>query len=285
MATNRLGKGLGALLGTEVEIGGEDQRFITVPIHKMKPNPQQARKTFKDEEISELAKSITMHGVIQPVLLNEDGKGGYVIIAGERRYKAAKKAGLKELPAIVKKLSDRELMEVSLIENLQRVDLNPIEEAMGIKDLMDKCELTQEQAADRLGKSRPSVANSLRLLSLPPTILSLLKDNKISKGHAKCLLSARDTESMEYFAKITVEKGLSVRGLEQLMAQGIKVQKAERTVVKSAEIADLEEQLCDVFATKVELSGSESRGSVKIEYYSKDELEGIIEKLLRRNSL
>lgn len=280
MATNRLGKGLGALLGTEVDIKGSDERFVTVDIRQMKPNPKQARKTFKEEEIAELAASISAHGVIQPVLLNEDGKGGYIIIAGERRYRAAKKAGLKELPAIIKKLSDQELMEVSLIENLQRVDLNCVEEAMGIKDLMDKCALTQEQAADRLGKSRPSVANSLRLLKLPPKVLNMLKEDKLSKGHAKCLLGVDDEEMMIYLAERTIEDRLSVRALEQLIAKGEPKTKEQPKKDVSPEFRQVEEQLCDRLATRVTLSGGSNKGFIKIEYYSADELDGIINKIL-----
>lgn len=280
MATNRLGKGLGALLGTEVDIKGGDERFVTVDIKQMKPNPKQARKTFKEEEIAELAASIKEHGVIQPILLNEDGKGGYIIIAGERRYRAAKKAGLKELPAIIKKLSEQELMEVSLIENLQRVDLNCVEEARGIKDLMDKCRLTQEQAADRLGKSRPDIANSLRLLKLPPKVLTMLSEDKISKGHAKCILGANDEEMMLYLAERVVAEKLSVRALEQLMSKGEKkpVKPVKKVVVP--EIREVEEQLSDRLATKVTLNGSDKKGFIKIEYYSAEELDGILEKLL-----
>lgn len=280
MATNRLGKGLGALLGTEVDIKGSDERFVTVDIRQMKPNPKQARKTFKEEEIAELAASISAHGVIQPVLLNDDGNGGYIIIAGERRYRAAKKAGLKEMPAIIKKLSDQELMEVSLIENLQRVDLNCVEEAMGIKDLMDKCNLTQEQAADRLGKSRPGVANSLRLLKLPPKVLNMLREDRISKGHAKCLLGVNDEEMMIYLAERTIEDKLSVRALEQLIAKGETKAKEHPKKEVSAELREVEEQLCDRLATRVILSGSGNKGVIKIEYYSEDELDGIINKIL-----
>lgn len=282
MATNRLGKGLGALLGTEVNIEGKDERFIKVDIKKMKPNPKQARKTFKDEEIEELAASIKEHGVIQPVLLNEDGKGGYIIIAGERRYRAAKKAGLKEVPAIVKQLNEAELMEVSLIENLQRVDLNIVEEAMGIKDLMDVCKLTQEQAADRLGKSRPSVANTLRLLKLPPKVLNMLKQDIITKGHAKCILGAKDEEMMLYLAERVEKDKLTVRALEQLMAKGeVKPKPAKPQDKKVApEIRDIEEQLSEKLATKVSVSGG-SKGFIRIEYYSTDELDGIINSILR----
>lgn len=281
MATNRLGKGLGALLGTEVDINGSDERFITVDIKKMKPNPKQARKTFRDEEIDELAASIAAHGIIQPVLLNEDGKGGYIIIAGERRYRAAKKAGLKELPAIIKKLNEQELMEVSLIENLQRVDLNPVEEAMGIKDLMDKCSLTQEQAADRLGKSRPSVANSLRLLNLPPKALNMLREDKISKGHAKCLLGVKDGDNIIYLADRVEKENLSVRALEQLIAKDGKKQQSNRQERNIApEIRDVEEQLSDKLATKVTLCGDGDKGTIKIEYYSSQELDEIISSLL-----
>lgn len=280
MATNRLGKGLGALLGTEVDIKGSDERFVTVDIRQMKPNPKQARKTFKEEEIAELAASISAHGVIQPVLLNDDGNGGYIIIAGERRYRAAKKAGLKEMPAIIKKLSDQELMEVSLIENLQRVDLNCVEEAMGIKDLMDKCNLTQEQAADRLGKSRPGVANSLRLLKLPPKVLNMLREDRISKGHAKCLLGVNDEEMMIYLAERTIEDKLSVRALEQLIAKGETKAKEQPKKEVCAELREVEEQLCDRLATRVILSGSGNKGVIKIEYYSEDELDGIINKIL-----
>ena len=281
MATNRLGKGLGALLGTEVDLSAGDERFIRVDIKKMKPNPAQARKSFNEEEIDELAESIRQHGVIQPVLLNEDGKGGYVIIAGERRYRAAKKAGIKELPAIVKQLSSQELMEVSLIENLQRVDLNPVEEAMGIRDLMNTCKLTQEQAADRLGKSRPSVTNSLRLLKLPPKVLNMVRDNVISKGHAKCLLGIDDDEMILYLADQIVEDKLSVRELEQLIA-GTERKSGERICKQiSPQVRDVLEKLSDRLGTRVTMGGSESKGIIKIEYYSQSELEGIINTILK----
>lgn len=281
MATNRLGKGLGALLGTDVDLAYGDERFINVDIKKMKPNPSQARKTFNEQEILELADSIKKHGIIQPVLLNEDGKGGYIIIAGERRYRAAKKAGLSELPAIIKKLSSQELMEVSLIENLQRVDLNPVEEAMGIRDLMDKCQLTQELAADRIGKSRPSVANSLRLLKLPPQVLNMLKEDRISKGHAKCLLGLNSDEMIIYLAEQVEKDKLSVRALEQLIANSEKKPAQKPCKQVPAQIKYVEEQLSDRLSTKVTLSGNENKGFIKIEYYSDDELNGIINAILK----
>lgn len=281
MATNRLGKGLSALLGDEVDLATNDERFIKVDIKKMKPNPNQARKAFNEDEIAELAESIKQHGVIQPVLLNEDSSGGYIIVAGERRYRAAKKAGIKELPAIIKKLNEQELMEVSLIENLQRVDLNAVEEAVGIRDLMEKCSLNHEQVADRLGKSRPSVTNSLRLLKLPPEVLNMLREDKISKGHAKCLLGLDDDEMIIYFAEQVVEDKLSVRALEQLIASGEKKTVEREKKQPSPQMREVLENLSERLGTKVSMGGSESKGVIKIEYYSVDELNSIIDTILK----
>lgn len=282
MATNRLGKGLGALLGTEVDIKGKDKRFVTIDIKKIKPNPNQARKTFDEAEIDDLANSVSQKGVIYPVLLTEKADGTYMIVAGERRFRAAKKVGLTEIPAIIENLSEREIMEVSLIENIQRVNLNPIEEARGIADLIEACGLSQEEAAKSLGKSRSDVTNSLRLLKLPPKVIAMVKEDKLSKGHAKCLLGVNNTETLIYLAEKTVKEGLSVRTLESLIANAKPVKKAEKPKKQMPiEIRAVEERLSDRLATKVTFSGNENKGSIKIDYYSKAELNGILDKILK----
>ena len=291
-----LGKGLGALFGDDVvsnvttstaPVKEENKDYKFVDIKKIKPNPKQARKRFDETEIEELAQSIKVHGVIQPILLTAQGNG-YTIIAGERRFKAAIKAGLNEIPAIVKEYTEQQLMEISLVENLQRVDLNPIEEARGIKDLIDKCNLTQEEAADKIGKNRSSVANIIRILTLPNEVITLIEEGKISKGHAKCLLGVEDSETQIYLANEIVEKGISVRNLEKIIKdlkpgdtkKDGKEDKGEKKVIP--EIADFETKLQDLFCTKVKITGNEHKGSIKIDYYSLEELNQIYDIILKK---
>lgn len=275
-----LGKGLDALMKSNVDLSVKDKDFSYVAIHTIKPNKNQARKVFSDLEIDQLADSIKEHGVIQPVLINRQKDGNYLLVAGERRYRAAKKSGLKEIPAIIRDMNEQEVMEVSLIENLQRVNLNPIEEAQGIKDLMTQGNLTQEQAADKLSKSRPAVANSLRLLQLPKAVQKLVLDEKLSKGHAKCLLGVADTEMQIYVATLCVEKNLSVRELEKLIKEKPSVEKKSTYI--DNELIDFEHRLTEVFNTKVKIAGSPNKGSIKIDYYSQEDLERLYNVLLER---
>ncbi|MGI6169795.1 MAG: ParB/RepB/Spo0J family partition protein [Christensenellales bacterium] len=271
MKAKGLGKGLEALLGEAA--AGTPQHEIEMTL--IDPNRSQARQTFDEAGIEELAASIRQHGVIQPILLRPEN-GRYSIIAGERRWRAAHKAGLKTIPALIKDIEERELMEISLIENLQRENLNPVEEAEGLQTLINEYELTQEEAARRLGKSRSYIANSLRLLVLHPEILNKLRTNLISAGHARCLITLPEEQQLRV-AKLIVERQLSVRQVEELVKHGNMKVRSEKAA--DPEIAEAEALLRELLGTKVRLSGNQRRGRIMIEYYSTDELEGILDKL------
>ena len=207
-----LGKGLGALIGDYNEQpDAPSEGAVTLPLQKIEPNPLQPRKTFNPEELDSLADSIRMHGIIQPLTVRRLPTGFYQIIAGERRWRAARLAGLTDVPVVVIEADDKKAMELALIENLQRSDLNPIEEALGYQELMGTYEMTQEQAAARVGKSRPAVANALRLLSLSPAVLELVKDGSLSAGHARALLPVKDEAQQLSIAQKVMALGLSVR--------------------------------------------------------------------------
>ena len=212
-----LGKGLGALIGDYNEQpDAPSEGAVTLPLQKIEPNPLQPRKTFNQEELDSLADSIRMHGIIQPLTVRRLPSGFYQIIAGERRWRAARLAGLTDVPVVVIEADDKKAMELALIENLQRSDLNPIEEALGYQELMGTYEMTQEQAAARVGKSRPAVANALRLLSLSPAVLELVKDGSLSAGHARALLPVKDEAQQLSIAQKVMALGLSVRQTEAL---------------------------------------------------------------------
>lgn len=212
-----LGKGLGALIGDYNEQpDAPSEGAVTLPLQKIEPNPLQPRKTFNPEELDSLADSIRMHGIIQPLTVRRLPTGFYQIIAGERRWRAARLAGLTDVPVVVIEADDKKAMELALIENLQRSDLNPIEEALGYQELMGTYEMTQEQAAARVGKSRPAVANALRLLSLSPAVLELVKDGSLSAGHARALLPVKDEAQQLSIAQKVMALGLSVRQTEAL---------------------------------------------------------------------
>lgn len=270
-----LGKGLGALLADNAPSGGQEEVEITL----IDPNRSQARKTFDDASLQELSASIAQHGVVQPVILKPAENGRYLLIAGERRWRAARKAGLRTIPAVIKNVDSRELMELSLIENLQRQDLNPLEEAEGIKTLMDEHQLTQEQVSLRLGKSRPYIANTLRLLTLSGPVTDALRDGSISAGHARCMVPL-DAATQERLCAVVVEQGLSVRQTEALaknVAEKPSQSRQKRPVLP--EILEVETMLREFLGTRVKLTGSPKRGRILIEYYSTDELEGILERL------
>ncbi len=261
--------------------------LLEVPLTKLDPNREQARKSFDETRMMELAQSIEQSGVIQPLLVQQNGDR-YTIIAGERRWRAARMAGLKTVPVLVRQYDERTLMEVSLVENLQRTDLNPIEEAAGIKLLMDQHDLTQEEVATRLGKSRSAIANSVRLLNLSEPVLALLREGRLSAGHARCLVALENREIQARLAREIVDKGLSVRQTEVLCkAAGEEEpqEKSPRAASKrslSPEMFDVQNTLQRVLGTKVNLAGTEKRGKITIEYYSRDDLERIYE-LLRPN--
>lgn len=286
MAKQSLGKGLGALLGdksTEDIIAPKPalkpgEYVESIKIVEIEPNPEQPRTDFDEESLEELAASIREHGVITPIIVKKAYNGFYQIVAGERRWRASKKAGLKKIPAIVKELSDIETQEIALIENLQRKDLNPVEEALGYKKLMDEFSLTQDEISKKMGKSRSSVANSLRLLSLSEEVIKLLRNGDISFGHAKVILSAETKKKQEEIAKAVIKEGLSVRATEELIKKNpskVKKPKKQDLNVELA-IKDIERAMSSSIGTNVKIASKGNKGTVQIEYYSSEELERII---------
>ena len=275
-----LGRGLGALLGDVVEEAQEAKVEQTpvdevrmLPIRLIDPNRDQPRRTFDEDALNELAASIRAVGVIQPIIVQPVGER-YTIIAGERRYRASRLAEQEEIPAIVRDWDAQKRLEAALIENLQRDDLNPVEEAMGVRRLMDEAGLTQEMAAQRLGKSRPAVANLLRLLTLPDSVLELLRSGKLSAGHARALVTV-DPRRQVQLANLTVQQGWSVRQLERICAQPVKEDVARPRRVKDAQISQLEGMARELFGTRVKLDGSTDSGRITLYYYNSDDLQRI----------
>ena len=246
----------------------------TISIDKIKTNPNQPRKHFDEEGLNELAASIKVHGVVQPIVLNDNGDGTYLIIAGERRYRASKIAGLKEIPAIIKNYTDKQIKEISIIENLQREDLNPIEAARAIKQLMDEYKLTQEAVSERIGKSRSNIANSLRLLTLYPEVLDMIERGALSAGHARALVVVDDHMSQIKLANQAVKDKWNVRDLERAVKR---VQHPEsKTRLKadqSLELKDLIVSMQRALGTKVSAIGNDHKGRIYIDYYSRDDLD------------
>lgn len=250
-----------------------------IDINNIKPNSNQPRKKFDDDTLTELAASIEEHGLIQPIVLRK-ADIGYEIVAGERRWRAARKIGIKEIPCIVKELSDEENMLLAIIENMQREDLNPIEEAEGIRQMIEMYGLTQEEVSKSVGKSRPYIANSLRLLRLPEKVREYIENGSLSTGHAKAIAAVNDEKQQIELAEIAIKNGLSVRQLEKL-AQMDKNGKKTKTRVKtkSADVKRVEDDLKNALGTKVTLNQKGKKGKIEIEFYSKDELERLIELL------
>lgn len=281
-----LGKGLGALFedvntdSTEIEgseANKEDINFIE--IDEIAPNESQPRKTFNKEKLEELARSIKTHGVIQPIVVRKQGSH-YEVVAGERRWRAARIAGLSEVPCIVRELTDEQNMLVAIIENVQREDLNPIEEARGIRAMIEDYELTQDEVAKAVSKSRPYITNALRMLKLPDAVLDMVSAGKLSAGHARAILSAKEEEQTE-IAKHVETKGLSVREAEKLSKKGLSFdrKKPGKHPTKNAAVKQIESELSSALGTKVNLSQNGNKGKIEIEYYSREELEGLIEAL------
>ena len=244
-------------------------------------NPDQPRKIFEETALQELADSIKNHGVIQPIIVKEN-EGRYVIIAGERRWRASRLAGIKTIPCVVKNYTEREISEIAIIENLQREDLNPIESAKAIRNLINQYDLTQDEVADKIGKSRPAVANTLRLLALPENIISLVENNKITAGHARALLAADDSAKQKEIALSIIENDLTVRDVENLIKALNKPVVEKQVKVQSLELKDFSEQIKRVLSTKVEIKGDDNKGKIVINYYSKDDLNRIYDILNKR---
>ena len=277
-----LGKGLGALIGDYNEQpDAPSEGAVTLPLQKIEPNPLQPRKTFNPEELDSLADSIRMHGIIQPLTVRRLPSGFYQIIAGERRWRAARLAGLTDVPVVVIEADDKKAMELALIENLQRADLNPIEEAEGYQQLISQYDMTQEQAAERVGKSRPAVANALRLLSLGPEILKLVEAGTISAGHARALLVLKtDGERMAVAQKVQ-NLSLSVRQTEALCKKMAKPPKEapKEAPVAVDYVAECEKELKRTLGRGVRIVDGKRKGHIELEYYGQDDLQRLYEVL------
>lgn len=273
-----LGKGLDALFADNSTESSDGARLL--PISDIEPNRDQPRKVFDDAALKELADSIAEHGVIQPLLVRPVGGGVYQIVAGERRWRASRLAGLTEVPAVVKELTDSETMEIALVENLQREDLDPIEEAEGIAQLIETYSLTQDQAAQKLGKSRPAVANALRLLNLPTPVREMIRQGKLTQGHARALLSLDSPEVITAAAEQIVEKGLSVREAEKLAKSPAAPapKKAAKAARRPVFIEEAQLALTEYFGRPVKLTGG-TKGKIELEYYSEEDLVELTRKL------
>lgn len=287
-----LGRGLDALFAdvpvkapkeTEViknrEDGDEKDTVRYVKIHDIMPNANQPRKTFNEEKIEELAASIREHGIIQPIVVRKKSRG-YEIVAGERRWRAAIKAELSQVPCLIRNLDDEQNMLIAIIENMQREDLNPIEEAEGLRQMTETFGMTQEQVSRSVGKSRPYITNSMRLLKLPEYIRESIADGRISAGHGRTLIAASDEDMRRSIWEKMIKEGLSVREAEKLAAgsPGAKKRKPA-SKRKNPDVVRVEEDLKDIFGTKVSINAAGKKGKIEIEYYSGEELNRLIELL------
>ena len=277
-----LGKGLGALLGDFGDEPVENSAYKMLPVYKVEPNPDQPRQDFDEEELAGLAESITEHGIIQPIMVRESKTGYYQIIAGERRWRAARISKLSEIPAIGVAADDKKAMDIALIENLQRQDLNAVEEAKGYRSLMDDYGLTQEEAAARVGKSRPAVANALRLLALTPDVLEMVREGKLTAGHARAVLVLKDQKKQMEAAKKIVSLGLSVRAAESLCKNMAKPEpKKQEEGLKVDYVAECEKQLSKHLGRGVKIVNGKKKGRFELEFYGKDDLEMLLAALMR----
>ena len=272
-----LGKGLGALL-TDENSSIDSESISEIKIIDIEPNSSQPRKDFDQERLAELSESIRQYGVLSPILVQESDNGYYRIIAGERRWRASKLAGLKTIPAIIKKSENLQVFELALIENLQREDLNPIEAALGYRRLMTEYGLTQEQVSEKMSKSRSGIANSLRLLNLPEEVIGMVECGDLSVGHAKVLLAITDSAKLTVLAKKAIDESLSVRELEELIKKGEITPKAKKEVDLNLKLAfeTIEKNVSSLLGTKVKIVDKNNKGKIQIEYYSAKDLERII---------
>ncbi|MBQ9986628.1 MAG: ParB/RepB/Spo0J family partition protein [Oscillospiraceae bacterium] len=288
MAKKGLGRGLDALFAddsqeTQSSPQSTEQTNV-IKITDIDPNKNQPRKLFFDDSLEELAESIRTHGILQPLAVRRTEGGRYQIIAGERRFRAAKRAGLTEVPAVIVDADDREVAELALIENLQREDLNPVEEAEGFKALIEEFSLTQEEAAERLGKSRSTLTNAMRLLALSPEALALLREGRIERGHAKVILGLSDKDKQTEAANIVAERNLNVRQTEELVRRMNKATLTPPEDEKEPEvdyIAVLERDLTKSLGRRVKLTHGKKKGKIELEYYGNDDLDRLIAALSR----
>ncbi|MCR8745890.1 ParB/RepB/Spo0J family partition protein [Romboutsia lituseburensis] len=285
--TNRLGRGLSALIpDTKDDI--DSKEIVRLDLSKVYPNDTQPRKVFDEEKIHVLCESIKHYGVLQPIVVKPDEDGRYMIIAGERRYRASKMAKQKDIPAVIKDIPMKDIMEIALIENLQREDLNAIEEALAYRSLIEHYDVTQEEISEAVGKSRPHITNTLRLLNLGENVIVMVENGQLTAGHGKALLRVSDLEKQLELANKVKEEELSVRETERL-AKKIVEENSDLTNKKSSSkekdifIVDVEEKLTNVFGTKVNISKGKKKGKIEIEYYNEDDLNNIVSMLLEEN--
>lgn len=273
----RLGKGLDSLFQT-VELKDEET-VQEISIQQLRPNPYQPRKVFADEALEELKQSIIEHGILQPLIVRKSIKG-YEIVVGERRYRAAKEAGLEMVPAVVREFSEQQMMELAILENLQREDLTPIEEGAAYQMLIDRLHITQEQLAKRLGKSRPHIANHVRLLSLPTEIQQYITEGKLTMGHGRALLGLKKKEKINIVADKVIKEQLNVRQLEQLINQlnnNVPRETAKKKEKKDVFFVEQETHLRERFGTPVSIKQTKNKGKIEIEFFSKEDLNRILE--------
>lgn len=276
-----LGKGLGALMGDFMEETTQQSPYQMMPIYKIEPNPDQPRRDFDEAELAALSESIATHGLVQPLTVRLMPTGYYQIIAGERRWRAARLADLKELPVVVMEADDKKTMELALIENLQRQDLNPLEEAMGYRCLMEEYGLTQDQTAARVGKSRPAVANALRLLSLNPKLQDMVRQGTLSPGHARAVLSLKTEKLQSEAAQKIVALGLSVRQAELLCKNMSKEKAPEKEATLAVDyVAECEKNMSRHLGRGVKIHSGKRKGKLELEYYGQEDLQHLLDALL-----
>ena len=281
-----LGKGLGALLGDFNEVSPEKSPYQLLPIYKVEPNPDQPRHDFDEDELQSLSDSIAQHGVVQPLTVRELPGGYYQIIAGERRWRAARMANLTEIPAVIIEADDKKAMELALIENLQRQDLNPVEEALGYRSLMSDYGLTQEQAAQRVGKSRPAVANSLRLLNLCPEVLEAVRKGALSAGHARAVLSLKSDRKQQEAAQKICALDLSVRQAE-LLCKNLEKEPQEKPAKPTLAVdyvAECEKNLSKHLGRGVKIINGKRKGKFELEFYGEEDLQVLLDALMQLQS-
>ena len=277
-----LGKGLGALLGDFTEEPLEKSAYQLLPIYKVEPNPDQPRQDFDEEELQALADSITVHGIIQPLTVREMPNGYYQIIAGERRWRAARMANLSDVPAVIIEADDKKAMELALIENLQRQDLNPLEEALGYQTLMNEYGLTQEEAAGQVGKSRPAVANALRLLGLCPEVQERVRKGELSAGHARAILQLKSEKKQQEAAQKIVALGLSVRQAELLCKNMSKEPVPQKKEVFAVDyVAECEKSLSKHLGRGVKIVNGKRKGRFELEFYGQEDLQNLLDALMK----
>lgn len=277
-----LGKGLGALLGDFTEEPLEKSAYQLLPIYKVEPNPDQPRQDFDEEELQALADSITVHGIIQPLTVREMPNGYYQIIAGERRWRAARMANLSDVPAVIIEADDKKAMELALIENLQRQDLNPLEEALGYQTLMNEYGLTQEEAAGRVGKSRPAVANALRLLGLCPEVQERVRKGELSAGHARAILQLKSEKKQQEAAQKIVALGLSVRQAELLCKNMSKEPVPQKKEIFAVDyVAECEKSLSKHLGRGVKIVNGKRKGRFELEFYGQEDLQNLLDALMK----